>query len=221
MSAPLVPPVCWSVVVPVKRLAGAKSRLRAAVPTDLHPGLVVAMAADTVAAALATPTVRLVVVVADDGATAAAARRLGAMVVPDAPAAGLNAALEYGAERARTVEPRCGVAALAADLPALQPADLTYALAAAARIPRALVPDRTGSGTTLLTARAGCALLPAYGENSRDRHLAGGAVDLIAAWPARALDSLRGDVDTPADLRAAQVLGLGRHTATLLHALAS
>src|SRR5919108_4147379 len=51
----------WSVVVPVKRLESAKTRL--AVPLELRPGLVLAMAADTVAAAR---SVARVLVISDD-----------------------------------------------------------------------------------------------------------------------------------------------------------
>lgn len=223
MTVGMPAPMCWSVVVPVKGLATAKSRLRAAVPADLHPALVLAMTADTVAAALAAFPVRLVVVVADDPAAVAAARRLGAMALADSPAAGLNAALRYGAEQASATEPRCGIAALTADLPALSSVELSRALAAAAAHPRAFVADHRGSGTTMLTARPGWALSPAYGENSRVRHAEGGAVDLLAAatLPAGSVRSVRSDVDTPTDLLAARALGLGRHTAALLHALAS
>lgn len=224
MTAALKSPEGWSIVVPVKRLTIAKSRLRTAVPADQHAALVVAMAADTVAAAIATPGVRLVVVVTNEPRAAAALRRLGAVVVADQPGAGLNQALAFGAGRALTVQPGCGVAAISADLPALRSAELAAALAAAAAYPRALVPDVAGDGTTLLTAAVGTALRPRYGERSRARHLATGAVDLLTgpfAGDSAALATLRRDVDTPADLIAARALGLGRHVAAVLGALAS
>src|SRR5664280_2288679 len=104
VTAALKSPEGWSIVVPVKRLTIAKSRLRTAVPADQHAALVVAMAADTVAAAIATG-VRLVVVVTNEPRAAAALRRLGAVVVADQPGAGLNQALAFGAGPNETSRP--------------------------------------------------------------------------------------------------------------------
>jgi 2-phospho-L-lactate/phosphoenolpyruvate guanylyltransferase len=124
----------WLAVLPVKPLDAAKTRLRGAVPGVPHDRLVLAMALDTVAAVLACPAVAGVTVVTADPAVAAAVAALGARCVADAPAAGLNAALALGSERALAGDPgRTGVVALTADLPALRPAELTAALRAAAR----------------------------------------------------------------------------------------
>lgn len=202
----------WSVVVPAKRLPLAKTRLTP-LPAELtgppgtaHGRLVLALLADTVAAALAAPTVAGVLVVTDDPAAAAEAIHLGARTVPDEPRRGLNAALAHGARATGST----AVAALASDLPALRPDELTAALAAAERAPRCLVADADGTGTTLLTA-VGVDLRPAFGAGSARRHAAGGALALAGEWP-----GLRRDVDTPDDLRAALALGVGRHTAALL-----
>jgi 2-phospho-L-lactate/phosphoenolpyruvate guanylyltransferase len=196
----------WSVVVPAKRLAVAKTRLRAdgATPRD-HDDLVLALLADTVAAALACPVVGTVVVVTDDPAAAGEVARLGARTVPDEPDSGLNPALEHGA---RSAGGRA-VAALSSDLPALRSDELAAALSAAEAAPRCFVADAHGTGTTLLTA-VGTALLPAFGPGSAAAHLAGGAVRLAGDWP-----GLLRDVDTPDDLRAAVALGVGPRTATL------
>lgn len=208
----------WSLVVPLKPLAVAKSRL--AVPVDgQRPALVLAFVLDTVAAALACPRVADVTVVTDDPVAGAELAALGALVVPDAPAAGLNAALRYGAERAGERGPRAGagagVAALNGDLPALRPAELTEVLAEAARLPgRAFLADAAGLGTTLLTASRGVALSPGFGGASRARHLASGAREITLP----AVPSVRQDVDTAADLEAARALGLGPRTSRLLPA---
>ncbi|MER7280967.1 2-phospho-L-lactate guanylyltransferase [Dactylosporangium sp. NPDC000244] len=90
----------WVAVVPVKPLRAAKTRLRGAVPEAVHPDLVLAMARDTVAAALACRAVARVVVICDDPAVCSELTELGAFCLPDAPAAGLNAALAYGAQAA-------------------------------------------------------------------------------------------------------------------------
>lgn len=202
----------WSVVVPAKRLPLAKTRLTplpagmAGPPEAAHDRLVLALLADTVAAALASPAVAGVLVVTDDPAAAAEVTGLGAHAVPDEPDAGLNPALAHGARATGGA----AVAALSSDLPALRPAELTAALAAAEVAPRCFVADAEGSGTTLLTA-AGTDLAPAFGAGSAQRHAAGGAVPLTGSWP-----GLARDVDTPGDLRAALALGVGPRTAALL-----
>ena len=197
----------WVLVVPVKRLASAKTRL-AALAGPLRPELALGFAADTVRAALACPPVAGVVVVTDEPAARSELTALGALVVPDEPDAGLNPALAYGAGRARKARPGASLGALAADLPALRPAELAIALDAAATRDHVLVPDAAGTGTTLLTARAPADLRPAFGPGSRAAHLAAGAVDLAGLG----LESLRRDVDTERDLRAALRLGVGPRT---------
>jgi len=197
----------WVAVVPVKPLPVAKTRLRGAVPEAVHPDLVLAMARDTVAAALACRVVAGVLVVCDDPLVCAEVTRLGGTCLPDAPAAGLNAALTFGAQAASGP-----VVALTADLPAMRPADLESALRAAARVgTRAFVPDLEGTGTVLLATPAGVPLAPHVGPGSAAAHLRSGAVRLDGAWP-----SLRRDVDTAADLDAAARLGLGTHTGQVI-----
>lgn len=204
----------WSIVIPVKVLARAKSRL-ATLAGPRRPELALAMAADTVAAAVACGSGTVIVVTGDAAATVELAG-LGALVLPDEPDTGLNRALEFGAAHAAARWPDRGKAALAADLPALKPAELGGALAAAARLPEAFVADAAGTGTTLYMAGPEAAFCPKFGPGSRDRHRLGGAVQLD-------LDSgsgLRRDVDTPADLRQAAQIGLGPRTAALAAQLA-
>lgn len=213
-------PLTWSVVIPVKVLTIAKSRLAGLGDADRR-ALALAMAADTVAAAVACPLVGAVVVVSDDPAVAAEVAPLGAVAVADAPSGsvngagvnggGLNRALTAGAEHAAKQRPDHGVAALLADLPALSPGELTSALTAAATVAQGFVADAVGSGTTLYTARPESPFLPRFGPRSRSRHRRAGAVELSP----EGIDGLRQDVDTLADLRAAAVIGLGRRTAAL------
>ncbi|HEV2781037.1 MAG TPA: 2-phospho-L-lactate guanylyltransferase, partial [Actinophytocola sp.] len=112
-------------IVPVKRLDHAKSRLRGAVRG--HPELVLALLLDTVTAASAAPGVRRVLVVCEDERVPVALRPLGVECVDERGLPGLNPALEYGAGLLRARDPRCVVGALQADLPALRPADLATA----------------------------------------------------------------------------------------------
>ena len=199
----------WGVVVPVKRLEVAKSRL-AAYGDGVRVQLALAFAADVVTAALQCSAVQRVLVVTDDPTAAALLAELGASVVPDLPDAGLNAALVHGAAQLLGQDPSLSVAAVSADLPALTAVDLDAVLAGVEPGARAFVPDASGSGTTLLAARAPAALAPAYGAGSRARHLASGAAELAAA------PGVRRDVDTPADLRDALALGVGRRTADVV-----
>ncbi|MEU4397368.1 2-phospho-L-lactate guanylyltransferase [Micromonospora orduensis] len=198
----------WAVVVPVKRLTAAKSRLRGALPGVPHEELALALAADTLHAVLACPAVAEARVVTDDARVAQVAVAAGARVLPDEPDAGLNAAFRHGA----VAGPAGWVAGLTADLPALRPAELAAALLAAqADGVRRFVPDAPGDGTVLLAAPPGVALDPRFGVGSAAAHAASGALPLTGDWP-----SLRRDVDTAADLAAAARLGLGPRTAALL-----
>lgn len=211
----------WTVIIPVKRLAVAKSRLRdVGVSATDHEALVLAMALDTVAATLASPVVGRVVVVTADPVVSDEAALLGAEVLPDVPDAGLNPAIAYAASHLRRTglpgtEP--GIAALTADLPALRGEELTEALRQADQnayslSPRALVrsfvADAAGTGTVLLAAPPGTLLEPSFGPGSAAAHQAGGAVALREDWP-----GLRRDVDTAADLAEAVALGVGPRTA--------
>ena len=202
-------PLSWSLVVPVKVLARAKTRLAALAGPD-RPALALAMAADTVAAALGCPEVGRVVVVTGDPQAAQVLAGLGAVIVPERPGRGLNRALRQGAAHSASHWPRSGIGGLAADLPALRPAELSTALRAAARWPQAFVPDSDGSGTTLYAVRPGIAFRPRFGPGSAARHRAAGAVELTRPG----LAGLRRDVDE-ADLRGARELGLGTRTAAL------
>ncbi|GAB7030772.1 2-phospho-L-lactate guanylyltransferase [Streptomyces sp. NPDC021749] len=199
----------WSLVVPLKPLVRAKSRLSRAAGEEFRPRLALAFAQDTVAAALACADVRDVVVVTDDRLAAERLAALGARIVPDPPGGGLNAALAHGAEAVRAGRPGAPVAALNADLPALRPAELARVLHSAALFPRAFLADAAHFGTTLLTASSGVKLAPAFGGASRSRHLASGAQEITAPD----VPSVRRDVDTGEDLLAALALGVGPHTA--------
>ena len=199
-------------VVPVKRLAAAKSRLRdpAGDPAG-HTRLALALTLDTVAAARAALRVRTVLVVSADRTVAATLTALGVEVVDD-PLVGLNAAYDRGALLLRERDPHTAVGALQADLPALSADELDAAVAAALAVgARAFTADTEGTGTTFLLAAAGVDLDPRFGGGSAARHRASGAVALDGRWP-----SLRRDVDTAADLAEALRLGVGTHTRTAL-----
>jgi len=202
--------ITWSVLMPVKVLAQAKSRLAGL--AGPHRGeLALALAGDTLTAVLACAEVARVIVITDDQVAAAALAGLGALVVPDEPRDGLNAALRHGATHAAARWPGEGTVALSADLPALRPDELGRTLRAAAAWPSAFVADAAGDGTTLYAAAPGVPFRPAFGLASRSRHAAAGAAELDLDG----IPGLRRDVDTPDDLRVAVLLGLGPRSAPL------
>lgn len=196
----------WGVVVPVKRLEIAKSRLSSYGDTH-RQALALAFAADVV---LAASLVADVLVVTDDAMAAQVLGSLGARVVPDNPDAGLNPALDHGVDLLREDAPDLAVAALSADLPSLLAPDLAAVLGRVPLDGRGFVADLAGTGTTLLAAGPGVGLAPSYGPESRARHLASGAVELVAP------ESVRRDVDTPDDLEHAVAIGVGPHTLAAL-----
>jgi 2-phospho-L-lactate guanylyltransferase len=209
-------------VVPVKPLHAAKSRLRGAADGGVgepaaHARLALALAHDTVLAVRGCPAVRHLLVVSSDPVVAAELAAVGVEVVPDGPVPGLNAAYRRGSALLRGRDPDAVVGALQADLPALRPDELCGALAealglfAAGRVGRAFCADADGTGTTLLLAAPGTPLDPRFGAGSAAAHAASGAVPLTGGWP-----GLRRDVDTADDLRGAADVGLGVHTRGVL-----
>lgn len=197
----------WALVIPVKGLDHAKSRLADAAG-DYRADLALAMAADTVHAALRCPAVTAVVSVTDDARAAGTLGELGAVVVADEPDAGLNPALRYGASVARRYASSVG--ALSADLPALRPDALGDVLESALQFPSAFLPDLAETGTTLY-AVTDAPFDPRFGHRSAFRHRRAGAVQLDVPGA----ESVRRDVDTRADLAAAVRLGVGAHTRKL------
>jgi 2-phospho-L-lactate/phosphoenolpyruvate guanylyltransferase len=155
------PAFSWTVLLPVKVLARAKSRL-AVLAGSRRCDLALALAMDTLSAVVNCPDAARVIVITSDRLAGPRLAALGAHVVPDIAAnaanlaadldgpggapelavlagldesgsqAALNAALRHGAAEAARRWPGTGLAALTADLPSLRPAELSAALQAAA-----------------------------------------------------------------------------------------
>lgn len=199
----------WVVVIPVKPSAAGKSRLR----VRDRESLARAIALDTLEAVLACPAVAEVVVVTSDAAVTAEASALGARVVDDSGVSGLSAGLSAAITAGlATVPIDRARAVLLGDLPSLHAEDLAAALHAAEGMDLATVLDADGDGTTLVTARPGVPLAPAFGTDSAAAHRAAG----FAPLPIDDGSTLRRDVDTIEHLAAAARLGLGPRTALAL-----
>jgi len=205
-------------VVPVKMLGVAKSRLRGAADRgvgeqEAHAALALALAHDTIAAVRASARVRALIVVSSDPVVAAELAAVGVEVAAEGPVPGLNPAYERGAALLAARDRTAVIGALQADLPALLPAELDGAITEflAGGAARAFCADADGTGTTLLLAAPPAALDPRFGVGSARRHEESGARPLDGGWP-----GLRRDVDTSTDLRDAAALGLGTHTSAVL-----
>lgn len=195
-------------IIAVKRLSDAKTRLASAFSPGDREGVVLAMLLDTITAASSVMAVRTITVVTPDPVAAEAVRELGARVLVDPTPAGhpdpLNNAVSVTEATIRAETPNVGV--LQGDLPALQPRELAEAIARARHHQRSFVSDRHGTGTSALFA-FGVPLAPLLGTDSARRHKDSGAVELTGRWP-----GLRCDIDTPDDLATALGLGVGALT---------
>jgi len=196
-------------IIAVKRLTAAKTRLAPVFSARTRENVVLAMLVDTLGAAARVGSLRSISVITPDEAAAAAVIELGAEVLADPTPEGhsdpLNNAIT-AAERAIAAS-FSNIVVLQGDLPALQTQELSEAIAAARHHRRSFVADRLGTGTSALFA-FGAGLDPQFGPDSSARHRRSGAIELTGAWP-----GLRCDVDTPADLAVARRLGVGAATA--------
>lgn len=210
------PPAPHAVVlIAVKPLADAKTRLAQELSAEQRAQLTLAMLTDVLEAARGAAWTRAIAVVAEDPAVQALARAYGAVALDEPqgrpPGDGLNAALRAADDWARGRFPAATRVALHGDLPALRPMELQQALRASRAFRRAYVADHAGSGTTALIAAASAELAPCFGPASAARHAASGAIAIAEPLP-----GLRHDVDVPNDLRLAAGLGLGLATKALL-----
>ena len=124
-------------IVAVKRLAAAKTRLAPMFSAPARENIVLGMLVDTLTAAAGVSSVGLITVVTPDDAAAAAAVELGAAVVADPTPNGhpdpLNNAIA-AAERVVS-ESFSNIVVLQGDLPALQTQELAEAIAAGTSAP--------------------------------------------------------------------------------------
>lgn len=197
-----------AVLIPVKPLSRAKSRLRYDIGDDA-PSLVVAMMLDVVAACRSCSAVTRTIVVTDDPGAAEACRQVGAEVLPDGTDEGLNTALTTACRTVHASNPQTLIIYQPADCPAVAGADFAaLAAAASGSVGPVFVPDIRGTGTTAVALPPGVARSPHYGPDSRQAHLAAGWSELMGPGWRR----MRHDIDRLQDLRQALPLGLGQHT---------
>src|SRR3954466_13437185 len=117
-------------VIAVKRLTAAKTRLAPVFSAATRENVVLAMLIDTITAASAVSALRSVTVVTPDEVAADAPRELGARAPIDPTPQGTHNPLNNAIPAAETVirEETPNVVALQGDLPALQPQELAEAI---------------------------------------------------------------------------------------------
>ena len=185
-------------VLPVKRLGAAKQRLAAGLDAERRRALAAAMVADVLDAIGEARAIERLIVVSGDPIAQELAAEAGAEVVPDpedkghveAALAGIARAEVDGAER---------VVLLAGDCPLLDPRELDRLLTAVPGRYVGVVPDRHGTGTNALLLSPPDAIVPAFGEGSRDRHVEA-AREAGIPFGIEELPSIELDLDTPADV---------------------
>ena len=200
----------WSVILPVKPLDSAKSRISGD-RTDTQR-LAIAFLEDAIAALLGSKSIADIVVVTSDPHIAHLSEQAGCRVVDDREAPGINAAVHLAA---LSCPPDHPVMVVVSDLPTLDPGTVDRITSLAGAHVRSFLPDADGRGTTIWCTTDPRSVQTAFGSDSAALHAASGAVDLAAAGGA---DLWRGrqDVDTREDLQRASTLGLGAHTRAVL-----
>jgi len=209
-------------VLPVKRFADAKQRLRDGLAPGTRRALAEAMLTDVLVALRRATRLDRVVVVTAEPAAVALAVGYGAHVVHDDSEDGQSAAAVIGLRDAADAD----IALLVpGDCPALDWRQLDALLESVEPAPSVVVvPDRHGTGTNALVLHPPGAIVPAFGPGSRERHAAL-AAEAGAALRIEPVPSLVLDVDTPDDLDALrraldETRGGAAHTRGLLRRLA-
>src|SRR3546814_211437 len=164
-------PSSFTMLVPVKPPAFGKAR-PSTLPDETRIALATACAQDTIGAALRASRVAQVLVVTDDFRFATIASELGCAVIPDGVQGDLNGSLVQAAHEAARRWPTSPIAALCADLPALDPGDLDAALEQVPTDRPAFVVDAVGTGTTMYAASGVTHFTPQFGVGSCAAHTA-------------------------------------------------
>jgi 2-phospho-L-lactate guanylyltransferase len=206
-------------VLPVKRFNAAKQRLAAGLDGEQRRNLMEAMVGDVLEAIGEARTIERTIVVSGDPIAKELAAEAGAEVVPDPEDGGHVEAALAGIARAEAEGATC-VVLLPGDCPLLEPRELDRLLTGLPERYVGIVPDRHGTGTNALALSPPDAIVPAFGEGSRARHIAL-AREAGVPFGVEELPSLGLDLDTPADVIAltrklAARTGRARRTAKAL-----
>jgi 2-phospho-L-lactate/phosphoenolpyruvate guanylyltransferase len=183
-------------ILPVKRFDAAKQRLADVLGPEQRARLAAAMVADVLAQLRACDLLERIIVVSGEREVAQLAAAAGAELLDDADDSGHSEAALRGVEAALQ-DGAAAVALLPGDCPLIEPAEVDAALATLAPPAVAVIPDRHGSGTNGLLLSPPDAIDPAFGPDSRERHMQlarrAGATAAVVELPSLALDLDTGD----------------------------
>ena len=189
------------VLIPLKDLVRAKTRLAGLLAPSERRALAQAMVEDVLALLAAHPDIARINLVSDDPSAYLLAAQYGALHLPESELGcrGLNNVIDSASRRLLASDEQ-PLLVLHADLPLLTAADISSVLAARQSIEGLVVgSDRHGSGTNVLCFDAASLPVFCFGEGSCDRHLAaaraGGIPATVVSTPGVGLD-----VDEPQDL---------------------
>ncbi len=185
-------------VLTVKRFDAAKQRLAAGMDGERRRALAEAMLGDVLEGLGGSRAVERVLVVSGEPGAGALATAAGAEVVDDPADSGHIEAALAGIGRAEELGATT-VVLLPGDCPLLDPRELDRLLTGVPETYVAIVPDRHGEGTNSLVLSPPRAIVPAFGEGSRARHVAL-AREAGVPFEVEEVPSLGLDLDTPADV---------------------
>ena len=182
----------------MKRFAAAKRRLAGGIDNAKREALVAAMLEDVLEAIGGCRSIERTIVVSDEPRAAESAARAGAELLQDPAGGGHSDAALAGIARAEEHGAEC-VVLLPGDCPLLDPRELDRLLTGVPANYVAVVPDRHGTGTNALVLAPPRAIRPAFGEDSRARHVAA-AREAGIPFAIEELAGIALDLDTPADV---------------------
>jgi 2-phospho-L-lactate/phosphoenolpyruvate guanylyltransferase len=185
-------------VLPVKRFGAAKQRMAGGITGGQRRDLAEAMVADVLEAIGQARAIERTIVVTGDPIAQQLAAEADAEVVPDPEDAGHVEAAQAGIARAEA-DGAERIVLLAGDCPLLDPRELDSLLTGVPGNYVGVVPDRHGTGTNALLLSPPNAIVPAFGEGSRDRHVEA-ARHAGVPFGIEELASIELDLDTPADV---------------------
>jgi 2-phospho-L-lactate guanylyltransferase len=187
------------VIVPVKRLAAAKSRLARALPARERRRLACALLNHTLKTVRGLDGIEGILVVSKDRAVRSIAGKYGAVFVREGACDGLNRALARATDEAAQ-RGADAVMVLPADLPLLRARELKQAMRLAHKPPFVVIaPDGMEQGTNLLYMAPPGVVKFTFGKGSFQKHIRSarrvGLEPAICQQPA-----LAHDIDRPKDL---------------------
>lgn len=186
------------IIIPIKHLSAAKTRLACQLGPDKRAGLVLAMLEDLLTTITGIGH-RRIWIVTGDRTVVDTARRFNVSWVPETRARGYNAAASLGIA---SVPAGSDIAILPGDIPLAGSEEIARLIAPpdASRPTVRLVPSRDRQGTNGLFMSAKARMEPGFGQGSFEGHCRRAGANRIEPTileaPGMALD-----IDTPADLR--------------------